>query len=557
MNKKQKWFLAGVILLALFFRFFQIAASPGGLYPDEAAEGLDAHLIQQGHWQPFYERGNGREGLFYYIIALVITLFGTGVAQLHATSAGIGFLAVIVCFLLARELFSLEGKTAALRANWLALLAAFFMAVSSWHVVLSRTAFRANLIPLFSALTFYLLILTYKAKTKKTQFIFSILTGAAFAGGFYTYIAYRVLAGIVAILVLWPLLASLRNLPWYGAIKKYWVHFALMLVAFTIVIYPLAHYFYVHPGSFVGRSDQVSIFNQNLNGGDLKGTFLEVTRESFLAYFKNGDLNWRHNISGAAFLSPIISPFFGIGLIGVTVLAAFYMFSPKKRASWWKYALLAGSFWGLLLPAITTAEGIPHGLRSIGTIPFVFIITAWGLFKTIDFIKWVINQRHFHTSQWKKNLIDIAVHAMVFTFFAALIFQTYILYFIFAANSPENFYSFRSDLTVASDYLNDHGNKDTTYLVVDDFSAQTPEFLTTLDPTHPDNPKNQPYKWVKPEDFKNITVLPQNSQVVFAQSSLYDIKSFKEHFPESKLIQETRNKFGQTVMAVYKIDLNF
>src|SRR4051812_17892642 len=145
MSKNQKWMLTGIIALAIFFRFFQIMAMPGGLFPDEAAEGLDAHLIQQGHYQPFYERGNGREALFYYIIAAVITFFGTGSWQLHATAAGIGFLSVVACFLMTRQLFLGEEEERD-KANRLGLMAAFFMAVSTWHVVLSRTAFRANLI---------------------------------------------------------------------------------------------------------------------------------------------------------------------------------------------------------------------------------------------------------------------------------------------------------------------------------------------------------------------------------------------------------------------------
>src|SRR6185503_6518300 len=107
MPPKYRAILLGIIALAIFFRFYQIVSFPGGLFPDEAAEGLDAHLIQQGQWQAFYERGNGREALFYYIIAGVITIFGTGSPQLHATTAGIGVLAVLLCFLLTRELFLL------------------------------------------------------------------------------------------------------------------------------------------------------------------------------------------------------------------------------------------------------------------------------------------------------------------------------------------------------------------------------------------------------------------------------------------------------------------
>jgi hypothetical protein len=558
MPPKYRALLLGIIALAIFFRFYQIASYPGGLFPDEAAEGLDAHLIQQGQWQPFYERGNGREALFYYLIAAVITLFGTGSWQLHATASLVGLAAVIACFLMARQLFLLEanndragpGQT---RANVLALLATFFMAVSSWHTVLSRTAFRANLIPLFSALTFYFLILTYKATSNRQRWLFACLTGAVFAGGFYSYIAYRLLALVLGILIGWPLLASLADRPRLIAIKKYWKSVVVASVAFAIVIYPLAHYFYVHEGSFVGRSSQVSVFNEELNQGDLKGTVIEVFRLSMQAYFKDGDLNWRHNISGFPFLSPLISPFFAIGLVGVTILAALYLLTPRKRARYWKYALLAGSFWGLLIPVVTTAEGIPHGLRSIGTIPFVFIISAWGLYKTIELVDWFIHTRHLETAGLRRKLIYYALRAAAVCFVLALTLQSYLWYFVFAANSPENYYAFRSDLTTVSNYLNEHGNKNNTYLVLDKFSVQTPEFLTMLDPRRPGNPRNQPYTQVDPEDSWRLPTLRPGDQIVFTQSSLFDTRKFKQYHPETYLAREDRNKFGQTLMAIYLV----
>ncbi|HVY68110.1 MAG TPA: hypothetical protein VHA30_04430, partial [Patescibacteria group bacterium] len=65
MTKNQKIIFAVIIVLAVFFRYYQITAMPGGLFPDEAANGLDINLMEQGHLQPFYERGNGREALFF------------------------------------------------------------------------------------------------------------------------------------------------------------------------------------------------------------------------------------------------------------------------------------------------------------------------------------------------------------------------------------------------------------------------------------------------------------------------------------------------------------
>src|SRR4051812_13529038 len=147
MSGKQKLFLITILLLAVFFRFYQITKMPGGLFPDMAANGLDVNSMQQGHLQPFYERGNGREALFFYMEWASVVLFGKGVWQFSVVSALMGVLAVIACFLVTRRLFLIGKDFKALakdsdyhRATNIALLAAFLMAVSSWHVVLSRTA---------------------------------------------------------------------------------------------------------------------------------------------------------------------------------------------------------------------------------------------------------------------------------------------------------------------------------------------------------------------------------------------------------------------------------
>ncbi len=604
MTLKQKLFLAGILALALFFRFYQISEMPGGLFPDEAANGLDINLMQQGQLEPFYERGNGREALFFYMLWGSVEIFGKGPWQHHIVSAAVGVLAVLLCFLVTRRLFSLvteeteitdapavltsmfpknllssavevhapaygtANASVWLKATNLALLASFLMAISTWHVVLSRTAFRANLIPLFTSLTLYFLLCTYQAIGKKKQFFYSFLTGAAFALGFYCYIAYRVLVPILFMLILWPLLAKLKERQFWQTVISYKLSIIGFLLAFVIFIFPLAKYFYTHPGSFVGRSGQVSVFNPELNQGNLPAAVWQVFKESILGYFTAGDLNWRHNISGFPFLSQLISPFFAVGLILITAFAVVYFFSPNKRSGWWKYFLLAGWFWGMLLPVITTAEGIPHGLRAIGTIPVVFIVCAWALYEFAQIIiklhkklwqhllyrpndpKWA-QENHF--VPLKLKFVNFVLKLLVACFVIALISQTYFLYFTYAANSPENFYSFRSDLTFISKYLVSRCDKAHTYLVLDKFSVQTTDYLTSN--WHGDfkDSCNVPYQQVDPENAWQLSNLKVGDEIVFAQSSLFDIKKFKLYHKNARLTEQNQNKFKQTIMAVYEI----
>ncbi len=548
--------LVGIMVLAVFFRFYQINTMPGGLFPDEAANGLDINLMQQGQLQPFYERGNGREALFFYMLWGSVELFGKGPWQHHIVSALVGVLAVLACFLLARKLFEMFANDDKQRrqATTIALWATMFMAVSTWHVVLSRTAFRANLIAPVGAFTFYFLLEAFTASDLKKRLWWSLATGAMFALGFYTYIAFRIMVPILGALILWPLVIDFIQQPRFAGIKKYFSAAIIAALGFTLVIAPIAHYFYTHPGSFVGRSGQVSVFNPELNQGKLVATIGEVTKESLLGYVTHGDLNWRHNISGQPFLSTLVSPFFVLGLIGTTLLAIRYAFQPRKRKNDWKYFLLAGWFWGMLLPVVTTAEGIPHGLRAIGTIPAVFIMAAWGLIVVMNIVSKVVDRYWNWLSAWKQKILSVAFNAKTIAFIAALILQSFFMYFVAAANTPENFYAFRSDLTVVSDYLKQSGSKTNTYLILDKFSVQTTDYFTAVDGAHPNNPKNQPYVQVDPEDSWKLSGLKSGDKIVFTQSSIFDIKKFKQYHPEAHLTSEARNKFNQTVMAVYTIN---
>lgn len=602
MNKKVFYSLVVVTFaLAIFFRFYHIGSMPGGLFPDEAANGLDINSMQQGNLQPFYERGNGREALFFYLLWASVSLFGRSPLSHHLVSALIGLAATVFCFLVTRILFTdYKGRQDAARhdrtislgrktlfesielavgaPNTIALLATFLMATSAWHVVLSRTAFRANTIPLFVSATLYFGLQAVRSKTAGKRIAFGVLFGAVGALGFYTYIAYRVLAPLIIIYAAWPFLASVRTQGLRQTLAPYWKAVIGAVLAFTLCITPLAHYFYTHPDSFVGRSGQVSVFNPELNRGDLIGTVAEVTRLSVLGYFTQGDTNWRHNISGQPFLSSLFSPFFFLGLLLVLWNALRYLFAPVRSKDKYPSFVLAGWFTAFLLPVITTAEGIPHGLRAIGTIPAVFIISAYGIFVTASFV-WHLVTTYPHGNPRMERLLQLGLQALVVVFFIGLPLQTFGSYFILAAQSPENFYAFRSDLTVVSDYLKTHGSRDTTYLVLDKFSVQTVDYLTTVDGPHAcdrteafrvagcvDNPRNRPYMQVDPEDAwlapydqkqgKPIYEhgLAPGMQVVFAQSSIFDIKKFKAFYPNARLTTEQRNKFGQVVLAVYTIE---
>lgn len=519
---KNNYLFLLIIALAIFFRFWQIGTLPGGLFPDEAANGLDINSILKGDLHPFYERGNGREALFFYLLAIPVHFFGRGPWQHHIVSAAIGMLEVIACYFLAKQLF---GKK-------VALMSSFFMAISSYAVTLSRTAFRANLIPLFSTLTIYFLIRSFTDLTERARIRSAILGGLSFGLGFYTYISFRMMIPLVVGYVALLLIAT------RGKWREYYSRFKVPVTAFKLSWFAafawIGYYWFIsHPGSFIGRAGQVSIFNEQLNQGDVLGTLIKVFKLTMLSFFTEGDLNWRHNVSGYPFLSPFISPFFAIALVIFTL--SFLLFLKDvllKKFNYYTFAkgLIACLFWFMIVPEITTAEGIPHGLRLIGVIPAIFIMAGWGVIRT-----WEIIGKYVTRPQARQLITGV--------FLLSIFIYNFYLYFGIAAASPQYYYDFRSDLTTVSNYLNERNDKQKTYLSLDEFSVQTVEYFTTE--------KNNPYILVNPERTYQVN-LKSGDQVVFTMSTLFDITKFKKRYPKAKLVLQEENKFGQPIMMVYQ-----
>src|SRR5512137_1474824 len=86
--QRVEWLLlAAVLLVAAFTRLYRLDAIPPGWTHDEAGHGHDATAIAQGA-RPIYETvGYGREPLYDYVVAGLMTLTGSAASALRLTSA--------------------------------------------------------------------------------------------------------------------------------------------------------------------------------------------------------------------------------------------------------------------------------------------------------------------------------------------------------------------------------------------------------------------------------------------------------------------------------------
>ena len=222
-------------------RFYQLDEIPLGVYPDEAANGINANQVADGeNLQVFFQDNGGREGLYIYLIAGMFKLFGSSVWALHATSAVIGILTLILFYLLAKELFGRK----------IGLIALFLFSISIWHITFSRDGFRGIIVPLITTGLLYFLIKAYRSK--KT--IFWILSGVFLGLGAYTYIAFRMVPLILVILLLYYYFVHKQTF-W----KQKWFRkgIVIFLISTFIIITPFLIHSIFNPEDFMGRAGGV------------------------------------------------------------------------------------------------------------------------------------------------------------------------------------------------------------------------------------------------------------------------------------------------------------
>ncbi len=549
--KKQWWLrslgLAVVVGLAFTFRFYDITHHPPGLFPDQAANGEDALLILQGDRQPFFPRGNGREALFFYLQAGFIKLFGIGVWPMFAASAVVGTFAVLFTYL---SLLVWFGPLAA----W---FGGLFMATNHWAVTISRTGFRAGMIPLFVAAFTAFVGLTMRAVTRKqyrSSYIYAALAGAAFMGGFYTYIAYRVMVVVVMAIFILFLIPALHSQVGFPQFRRYWRQCLAALIAGLLTIAPLGWYFVGHPEAFVGRAGQVSVFNPNLQlPGGLIPTVIDVARKTILSFFVGqGDLNWRHNVAGFPLLNPLVAIVFLWGLVLMIdgcVRVVWRIVRGQELGDVMVYPYLALLLIGMLAPVIATAEGIPHALRSVGVMVPIFVVAGIGM---ASIWRWVAQANM--SDILRKSICGVFV-GLCFVF----ILYDFSLYFLIARNDSKAYYEYRGDLTTVAAFINEyhatHSTSPRPYLVLDAFSLQTVHFLSSVaahqDGSHPDANQHK-YVDLNPAD-SHLTALLPGEIIIFTQSTIPDADRYSKVHPNVELITSRRNRWGQEIMRIYGV----
>lgn len=523
------WILLGaIVLIGVFFRFYQLGSLPPGLHPDEAANGQDIFRMFSGDIRPLYATNGPRESLFFFAQGIFVWLLGNTVLALRLAPALFGTLAIIATYYWGKDWFGQR----------VGLLAAFFMAVNPWVVIISRDGFRASMTPLMVALVAYLGGRAIKTK----QMNYFIGAGIFLGLGAYTYTAYQLMIAAVFGLMVY-----------IGLFRRHWLkgqskNIAAAAIAFFIVLSPLAIYT-VKNKDAAARAGGTSFLNKSLNHGKPLATLWDSTQKTLLQYNFRGDDNARHNVPN----QPLLNTFVGIMFI-LGILVALYSIGHARYAA---ILFLAAA---MMLPAALTAEGLPHGLRSIGSAPPVMILAAIGLSYFIG--RWYAI---FPINSFARN---IGLSLVVLLLLATLM-QGYFAYFRAWAGNPDTYDAYAEDMVQLANYKLAHyigSGAPTTFMVVDGYSIRTVDFLTRQKADYNKQKNDADYGLSYGSGWKRLEWDQVKSQPLTSDPVVFLIQNnehaqdvldtLKTKFPQGRVIVRSSPAFtDRTLFYAYEVNV--
>jgi len=354
---KNKWLLLITIVLAVFLRLYHLNSNPPSLSWDEAAVGWNANTIfhtrrdEYGTRLPltFKSFGDYKAPVYIYLTAPIVGLFGMNPVSVRLVSVLAGIASVYLLYLLGLEL----------KNKQLGIIAAALLAITPWHVILSRPAFEPNLALFFILSGTYLFLKAIKKP------IYFTLCAFSFTLSLYTYHSPKIFVPIFLL----GLGFIFRQQLLSNKLRK-WLLISVFLG--LIALSPLIKETLF--SNSAARFQGTSVFY------DAKGVIqplkfsiiMRMLTNYFIHFspvylFSGSSIMPRLQLKAVGPLLLIEAPFLLLGLVHLL---------KNKRKTWAKFLL-----WWLIagpVPAMIGKEA-PHPLRAYNLLPPLIIITALGI----------------------------------------------------------------------------------------------------------------------------------------------------------------------------------
>jgi 4-amino-4-deoxy-L-arabinose transferase-like glycosyltransferase len=385
MDTLKRHILLVILILATFLRLFNLSTNPPGLNWDEVSMGYSAYSLGEtgaDEWGVKYpllfrSYGEWKSPVYIYLLVPFIKVFGLNTWGVRLPATLFGILTVYLTYLIGRKLYS----------ESVGLWAAFLLAVSPWHLMLSRPAFEAGV-----ALSLVLSGIYLMLKEKP------LLSAIPFGLAIHTYHSAKF---VVPIVVVYLAISNFKKLGF----KK------LTLTALILAIFAIPIATDLLSGKSQKRYAQVGIttdaelierfykYRNTFPLGDF-GNKLVFNKATFM--LAKGFSNWTSYLSPHFLLgSESIRAQHSIPFRGVLYFTEFALMCYgivilfKREKGVFRYLPLLMIGVGFIPPALT--KDIYHALRSIMTLPWWQILAAIGIvelhknkFLYLKFVYWLL-----------------------------------------------------------------------------------------------------------------------------------------------------------------------
>lgn len=370
-----------ILACAFILRVYHVATVPPSLSWDEVSIGYNAYSIlktgrdEHGRFLPldaFVAYGDYKPPLAIYAAVPFVAVLGLTDLAVRLPAALFGTLTVLLTYYLVLEL---------LKRDQYAILSAAVLAVSPWHVNLSRGGFEANIALFFVVLGTWLAL---SARTHPKRWLFTWLP---FVAAIYTFNSSRVFSA---------LFVPAFMIYTYRDIKKNFKQFIIGVIIAAILLAPIVPHLLSAQARL--RFHEVNIFtdasivetaNQRIERekGSLIAKLVNNRRvgfaRSFLMHFMDnlqpdflflkGDGNPKFSIQDVGELYLIEAPFLAIGIFAMLI-------SYPGIALLLLYWIIAA-----IIPAATARE-TPHALRILDSLPTWHIFIAFGILSVYRYV---------------------------------------------------------------------------------------------------------------------------------------------------------------------------
>lgn len=370
--RKSLLLLSLIIIVGSILRFYNLGNNPSAAYGDEISFAWNAWNIlktgtdEYGTPYPLQFRAfdDYKSPLPVYLLVPVIRFFGLTTGAVRLPVAVFASATILIIFLMVKKLVDTK----------VALLSALLLAISPWHLHLSRGFFESTIA------LFFLLLAVYFFVSLENRIVWLFASMLAFAATLYTYFTPRIM-----------LLLFMPFLFWWGFVSKRVNkrHIILSSIFFLMFILPLIKTSLFDKGLsridklVLTRNERIEksiVFDRNSVqspdfvrkalhnkfvywGREILGDYLEHYSINFWYLYGDSSLRYFLGNMGMFYLTEL--PFVILGFIAL------------NKNSRQEFKLLLG--WLLLAPLPAAIAGRPFGVRSLALVPPVLIMTAAGM----------------------------------------------------------------------------------------------------------------------------------------------------------------------------------